>query len=98
MKEKQMTPKEKFAALAKITIHKAKKTEYVAPYLPLGSRLYDKGVATLEDGRKVEIAWSGDTSLNFEQVKAIHALDPEREFVQLTFGGWYFPVLKESEK
>lgn len=101
VKEKLMTTEEvsaKFAALEEIKIYKAKKMEYVEQFLPSGSRLYDKGIATLEDGSKVEIAWSGDTSLNLDKVKAIHALDIEREFVQFQDYNMYHPVLKESEK
>lgn len=90
--------KAKIEALSEIKIHEAKKMEYTEPFLPLGSRLYDKGLATLADGRKVMIAWGGDVSLNMNSVKAIHTIDPEREFCRLSAGGWIAMILKESEQ
>ncbi len=100
---------EKVAKMNNIIIHKAVTWERVGSFQPPLSRNYDRGIATLADGRKVEFAWGLDCgNLSMESVKAIHALQPEREFVQLgtvgdlshVFGqrNNYAPVLLESEK
>lgn len=93
--------------LEAVTIHKAVKYERIGVFLPPLSRDYDRGVATLEDGRKVEFAWGGPAgTLSMKSVKAIHALQPDREFVLLneineldgTIRNNYAAILFESEK
>ena len=97
----------KCAEMKHIIIHEAVKKERVGVFQPPLSRHYDRGIATLKDGRKVEIAWGGKVgNLSMESVEAIHALQPEREFVKIG-SFWdgvnpsrdnYAPVLFESEK
>lgn len=80
----------------RIVIHEAVEVERVGAFQPPLSRHYDRGVATLKDGRKIEFAWGLDCNLSKESVAAIHALQPEREFIK--YAKCYYPALLESEK
>ena len=82
--------------MKRIVIHEAVELERVGVFLPRLSRHYDRGVATLKDGRKIEFAWGLDCNISKESVAAIHALQPEREFIK--YGKYYYPALLESEK
>ena len=88
--------KKKIAEMKRIVIHEAVEIERVGAFLPPLSRHYDRGVATLKDGSKIEFAWGLDCNISKESVAAIHALQPEREFIK--YGKYYYPALLESEK
>lgn len=79
-----------------VIIHEAVKVERVGVFMPPLSRHYDRGIATLDDGRKIEFAWGLHCNLTKESVHAIHALQPEREFIR--YCKYFYPVLLESEK